>query len=122
MKIVFCTNLETVFAGRFDDDLDKHDRDFQLALLDEAREYACQFMPEGCDEDSSSRFADWHGGRFAEQAAKYGYKQCGLVAYSCDVPRDRAMQICIAYEGVISGAIEQANTEAAMHAAEFEED
>ena len=109
MKVVFCTNLEMVFFD-LESELDQQNKEWQREVITDARKQACKLLPEGCEEECSSRFAEWNGGRFSYQA-KMIYDTLGLIAYA-GLDIDIAAKIEDAYSSSIDAAILEVNRQA----------
>lgn len=116
-KVVFCTNLEVIFDNRLDSGLDQQNTEWQREVIADAIQAACRLLPEGCEDENSSWFADWNGGKYASQADRFGYKTLGHFAYRGLSP-EAAAPICAAFDQVIDTAIEEANRQEAEYQAE----
>jgi hypothetical protein len=113
MKVVFCTNLEEVFGSRLDSEMDQQNEEWQREVIDDALKLGRKLLPDDCDDDESSTFADWNGGRFSSQAEMYGYKKLGFIAYSKDLDGEAMEKIEHAYSVAIDMAIAGANRQEA---------
>ncbi len=122
IKVVFCTNLEMVFGNRLASGLDQQNEEWQREVIDDARKLACKFLPSDCDEESSSQFSEWNGGRFSHQAKMYGFRQCGLIAYSQELNDELAAEIETAYSTAINASIAEANRQEAEYQKEQAEE
>lgn len=73
LKMVVCRNTETLGDGYgLDDDVcEQLWRDISAELLK---------LPFVEDVDTDGNFANWHAGRYAHQAAEYGYETFGWTA------------------------------------------